>query len=150
MQITAFTETCILSNLKHNTNIIVLGISSYYPQKYMSGTPVKCQKHWGFAPWPPPRGSAPGPPPGAPPLNPPQNEMTPLLILLCVKKIWTTQRVCTKSLTNWHTHTKHAAIRSFLTEDLNRNDNIFFFLNSTLRFLKWLKFVQFFQPRGII
>ena len=38
------------------------------------------------------------------------------LIRLCVKKIWTTQKACTKSLTHWHT--KHAAIRSFLTDDL--------------------------------
>ena len=43
MQITAFTETL---NLKHNT--IVLGISLYYSQKYMSGTPLKYQKRWGF------------------------------------------------------------------------------------------------------
>ena len=38
------------------------------------------------------------------------------LIRLCVKKIWTSQKACTKSLTHWHT--KHAAIRSFLTDNL--------------------------------
>ena len=70
MQITAFKETF---NLKHNT--IVLGISSYYPQKYMSGTPLKCQKRWGFrrlrpltptkglCPLDPRRGHRPGSPP---------------------------------------------------------------------------------------
>ena len=57
------------------------------------------------------------------------------LIRLCVKKIWMTQKVCTKSLTHWltdwhtdtHTHTKHAAIRSYLADDLMRK-GLFFFL----------------------
>ena len=46
------------------------------------------------------------------------------LIHLCIKKIWTTQKECTKSLTDWLTdwliywHTVHATIRSFLTDDL--------------------------------
>ena len=70
VQITALTETC---NLKHEA--IVLGISSYYPQKYMSGTPLKCQKRWGFRGVRPPDPHQgvlpPGPPPGAPPPDPP-------------------------------------------------------------------------------
>ena len=79
MQITASTETF---NLKHTT--IVLGISSYYTQKYVSGTPLKCQKRWGFRglrPLTPTKGALPpGPPPGALPPDPPTNwnEMTPL------------------------------------------------------------------------
>ena len=44
-QITAFTETCN----------VVLGILSYYPQKYMSGTTLKCQKRLSF-PWTPAEG----------------------------------------------------------------------------------------------
>ena len=51
-----------------------MGISSYYPQKHMSGTPLKCQKHWGFrglhpltptkglCPWTHAGGTAPAPP----------------------------------------------------------------------------------------
>ena len=74
MQITAFTETF---NLKHNT--IVLGISSYYPQKYMSGTPLKCQKRWGFRglrPLTPTKGLCPlDPRRGHRPRNPPQIKM---------------------------------------------------------------------------
>ena len=51
----------------------------------MSGTPLKCQKRWGFRglPWPPPRGSAPWTPAGATAPRPPPhkfNEMIPLHI----------------------------------------------------------------------
>ena len=54
------------------------------------------------------------------------------LIRLCIKKIWMTQKVCTYSLTHWltDTHTKHAAIRSFLTDDLKMRkwgEDLFFF-----------------------
>ena len=91
MQITAYTEAF---NLKHNT--IVLGISSYYPQKYMSGTPLKCQKRWGFRglrPLTPTKGLCPlDPRRGHRPRTPPQIKMKwrPWACLqlqyLCVKK----------------------------------------------------------------
>ena len=47
------------------------------------------------------------------------------LIRLCVKKIWMMQKVYTKTHTHWLTDwlTKHAAIRSFLTDDLIKGDN---------------------------
>ena len=74
VQITAYTEAF---NLKHNT--IVLGISSYYPQKYMSGTPLKCQKRWGFRglrPLTPTKGLCPlDPRRGHRPRTPPQIKM---------------------------------------------------------------------------
>ena len=56
------------------------------------------------------------------------------LIHLCVKKIWTMQKVYTKSLTHWLTdwltdrQTKHAAMRSFLTDDLKRKRLLHFFV----------------------
>ena len=70
MQITAFTETF---NLKHNT--IVLGISSYYPQKIHVRNTLKMPKTLGLqgvSPPDPHKGALPpGPPPGAPPLDTP-------------------------------------------------------------------------------
>ena len=50
--------------------------TSYYPQKYMSGTPLKCQKCWGFrglCPLTPTKGLCPvDPHRGLHPLDPPQ------------------------------------------------------------------------------
>ena len=46
VQMIAFTETY---NSKHTViQTICLEILSYYPQKCMSGTPLKCQQRWGF------------------------------------------------------------------------------------------------------
>ena len=56
-----------------------MGISSYYTQKYMSGTPLKCQKRWGFRglrPLTPTKGLCPlDPRRGHCPRTPPQIEM---------------------------------------------------------------------------